>query len=74
SLAELRNPFLADADAPIEPAGRVTEAAMVSGDYSGQKFELPAVVPLFQAYNHGVEHRTDITSILNAHGYELPGL
>ena len=74
SLAELRDHFLADAVALIEAAGRVTEATMVTGDYRGQKFELPAVVPLFQAYNHGVEHRTDITSILNAHGYELPGL
>jgi uncharacterized damage-inducible protein DinB len=74
SLADLHAHFVADAEDLIEAAGRVTAETMVTGEFRGQKFQLPAVIPLFQAYNHGVEHRTDITTILSAHGYELPAV
>ena len=74
SLAELRTHFEADAEDLIDAAGTVTAETMISGSYRGQTYDLHAAIPLFQAYNHGVEHRTDVTTILAAHGYELPAV
>lgn len=74
SLADLRAHFVQDAEDLIAASGRIQAETMITGSHGGQTFELPAAIPLFQAYNHGVEHRTDITTILAAHGYELPAL
>ncbi len=74
SLADLRAHFEGDAEDLIAAAGTVDADTMITGSYRGQTFDLHVVIPLFQAYNHGVEHRTDITTILAAHGHELPAV
>src|SRR5690606_40379634 len=74
SLADLRAHFAQDAEDLIAAAETVQAETMITGNYRGQTYDLPAVIPLFQSYNHGVEHRTDVTTILAAHGYELPAL
>lgn len=74
SLADLRAHFEADAEDLIAAAETTTAETMITGSYGGKTYELPAVLPLFQSYNHGVEHRTDVTTILAAHGYELPAV
>lgn len=73
-LAELRAHFVQDAEDLIAAAGTVTADTKITSNFRGQTYELLAAVPLFQAYNHGVEHRTDVTTILAAHGHELPAL
>lgn len=57
-------------DQLIQYAGSLTEDSRITGKFNGQPFDLPAYVPLFQAYSHAVEHRTNITSILAT--YDLP--
>ncbi len=74
SLDDLRAHFVQDAEDLIAAAGTIAAETKITGSFRGQQFEMPAVIPLFQSYNHGVEHRTDITTILAAHGYELPAL
>ncbi len=74
TLAELRAHFVQDAEDLIAAAATMEAETTITGQYRGQTYELPAAVPLFQAYNHGVEHRTDVTTILAANGHELPAL
>lgn len=74
SLRELREGFAEDAELLIKASAEVTPETTFSSTFHGKTVELPSVVPLFQSYNHGVEHRTDVTSILAAHGHELPPL
>lgn len=74
SLAELREGFAEDAELLIKAAGELTPDTTFSSTFHGKTVELPSVVPMFQSYNHGVEHRTDVTTILAAHGHELPAL
>lgn len=52
----------------------VEEGTRSVGSRDGRDYDFPAYVPLFQAYHHGVEHRTNITMTLAAHGYEVPNL
>lgn len=74
TLAELRAHFAQDAEDLIAASETIGADTKITGEYRGQTYELPAAIPLFQAYNHGVEHRTDVTTILAANGYELPAL
>ena len=70
SLADLRTIAVQNSEMLIAIAGRVQEGDVLTGMFRGQPFEFPAHIPLFQAYHHGVEHRTKITSILAT--YDLP--
>lgn len=73
-LRELRTAAAEQGDALIAIAGQLTEDATLSGTFNRRPFEMPAFVPLFQAYNHGVEHRTNVTTTLAAHGHSSPPL
>lgn len=70
SLDDLRARARTNADRLIAIAGRAGETDRLTGEFRGQPFDFPAYIPLFQAYHHGVEHRTNITSILAT--YDLP--
>lgn len=70
SLAELRSIAVENAGRLLAIADRVQDTDRLTGTFRGQSFDFPAYIPLFQAYHHGVEHRTNITSILAT--YDLP--
>ena len=40
----------------------------------GGTYESPAVIVLIQAMNHGIDHRSQITTLLSQQGIELPDL
>ncbi|MGE0600746.1 MAG: DinB family protein [Dehalococcoidia bacterium] len=61
-------------DQLIDYAKTLTEDSRLSGTFKGEAFNMPLYVPLFQAYNHGVEHRTNITSVLATYDIPTPGL
>ena len=42
------------------------ESEMLKSEWKGQTLEFSLMVPLVQAVNHGVEHRTEIQSMLTA--------
>lgn len=64
SCVSLREMAATQGDQLIELAETLGDDSKVSGTFQGQPYEMPAYIPLFQAYNHGVEHRTNITSVL----------
>lgn len=70
SCAEIREMANSQGDRLIELAGTLTEDSKVGGTFQGQQYEMPAYIPLFQAYHHASEHRTNITSILAT--YDIP--
>ena len=44
------------------------------GVYRDEPFTMPVSLLLIQAYNHGVDHRSQVKSILTQHGLEPPEL
>jgi uncharacterized damage-inducible protein DinB len=70
SLAELRATAAEQGTRLINIAGTLAPDERRSGNRAGTPFDFPAYIPLFQAYHHGVEHRTNITTILAT--YDLP--
>ncbi len=73
-LGELRNELDGLGSELIAIAAEMSGGATVSGTFNGRPFEMPAFIPLLQAYNHGTEHRTNITTTLASHGHEAPPL
>jgi len=55
-------------------ASQLDEDTRISGTFNGQPYDRPAYLPLFQAYHHAVEHRTNITSILATYDLLTPQL
>lgn len=45
-----------------------------TGEYRGEPFTMPTSLLLIQAYNHGVDHRSQIKTILTRYGVEPPEL
>lgn len=72
--AELRKIAEANGDALIAFAGELSEDDHVHGNMNGRPYDLPAFIPLFQAYSHATEHRTNITSILATYDLPTPNL
>ena len=71
---ELRATAAANGDMLIAIAGEITPESRVAGTIGGRRYDMPAFIPLFQAYHHGVEHRTYITTILAACDMAVPNL
>lgn len=71
-LATIRAELVASADELLAVLGTVTEGDTFEADWGGKSWTLPKFVPLLQAIDHGREHRTNITTILQAHGIEAP--
>lgn len=74
SCQQLRQMASAQGDQLVGYAGTLDDSARLTGTFRGQAFEIPAYVPLFQAYYHGCEHRTNITSILATYDIPTPDL
>lgn len=74
TLAELRTVADSNHERILVFASELDEASRTAGSYRGRDFDFPAFVPLFQAYHHGVEHRTNITVTLSGHGLSVPNL
>jgi uncharacterized damage-inducible protein DinB len=51
---------------------RYTQA--VTEAYQGQTFHYPGMIFLLQAVQHGIEHRTNITTLLAQNGIETPDI
>jgi uncharacterized damage-inducible protein DinB len=45
---------------------------VLTGEFQGRRYEMKLKVPLIQYLNHGIEHRTQVQSILGAQGIEPP--
>ena len=74
SCGALREMAARQGDRLIQLAETQTEDSQVSGTFNGQPYTMPAFLPLFQSYHHGVEHRTNITSILATYDLPTPNL
>jgi uncharacterized damage-inducible protein DinB len=73
-LSELRGLASAQGDVLTEFAERFVEGDRLTGTFQGNAYDFPAYIPLFQAYHHGVEHRTNITTILATYDLPVPNL
>lgn len=58
----------------LEVAATVPTAASVTEEDDGATFRYKATVVYIQIVNHGIEHRTNITTVLNQQGLNPPGI
>ncbi len=65
TLAEMREYAVQVGEALVDAIQRLRPNDLVYEEEEGQKFHYQAVVVFIQIINHGVEHRTNITSILS---------
>lgn len=73
-LAEIRPYAEQVSSALVGAAGQLAGDGMVREEEGGQIFQYKAMALLIQVVNHGVEHRTNITTILAHLGIETPGV
>lgn len=74
TLADLRAVADRNSARLVELASNLDDSARVTGNFRGRDFDFPAYIPLFQAYHHAVEHRTNITTILATYDLPVPNL
>jgi len=58
----------------LEATGRMSGAGLIVEEWQGQKLRYQPVALLIQLVNHGVEHRTNITTILAQQGIQAPAI
>ncbi|HEY3342795.1 MAG TPA: DinB family protein [Anaerolineae bacterium] len=76
------SPSVADIRRYVETVGPILADVMIHTNLddtvrekdNGQVYTYKAVVVLIQVINHGVEHRTNVTTILAQLGVETPGI
>lgn len=78
-LSEIRSYFERVGRSLVEAAGQTQMTDTLERDWKGPEWEsyslrFKAVAMLIQAVNHGVEHRTNITTILAQQGVQTPQL
>jgi uncharacterized damage-inducible protein DinB len=73
-LAEMRAYAVQVGEALVDAIGRIGPNDLVYEEEEGNKFHYQAVVVFIQIINHGVEHRTNITTILSAAQQTPPGV
>jgi uncharacterized damage-inducible protein DinB len=73
-VAEIRRYYGLVGQAMVGAAARVSLADVVHQKWEGGTASYKALALLIQVVNHGVEHRTNITTILTAHGAPAPEL
>src|SRR5574341_113633 len=73
-LAEMRAYATQVAEALTEAVERVKPTTVVAEEDKGQTWHYQAAAVFIQIINHGVEHRTNITTILSQMGLEAPGV
>ena len=72
SLPEIRPYAEHVSSALVDAAGQVQSSDLIDLEWEEQKYRFKAVALLIQVVNHGVEHRTNITTILAQLGIESP--
>jgi uncharacterized damage-inducible protein DinB len=74
SLAEIR-PYAEQVSSSLEEVARQTHFSdMIDHEWEGEQHRYKSVMLLIQVVNHGVEHRTNITTILAQHGIQAPDI
>jgi uncharacterized damage-inducible protein DinB len=74
TLAEIR-PYAGQiSSALLEAADQMLRAEPVAEEDEGEIYHYKAMTLLIQVINHGIEHRTNITTILAHLGIESPGI
>lgn len=73
-LAEMRDYATQVGKALIEAINHVRPTDQVDEEEQGNKFHYQALAVFIQIINHGVEHRTNITTILSAGQHPTPGV
>ena len=71
-LATIRAELDRSADELLAALAGVTEGDTFEAEWGDRQWMLPKFIPLLQAIEHGTEHRTNITTILQANGIEAP--
>jgi uncharacterized damage-inducible protein DinB len=74
SLAELRPYAEQIGSALLATAGHMQLSAVINDEYQGQPLHYKALTVLIQIVNHGVEHRTNVTTILAQLGLPHPDI
>lgn len=74
SLAEIRPYAQQVSSALVRAAAQMQFTDVIQQEWQGQTFRYRAVTLLIQALNHGIEHRTNITTILSQQGIQPPDL
>lgn len=73
-FAELRKRARQNGESLIALAGQWEEGDMLHIPEEGEIFDIPAIIVLIQAINHGTDHRSQIATILGQQGIEFPEL
>lgn len=73
-LAEMRDYATQVGNALVEAINHIRPTDRVYGEYQGSKSHYQALAVFIQIINHGVEHRTNITTILSAGQHTPPGV
>lgn len=73
-FTEIREYAAQVGNALVESMNRVRPADLVHEEYQGDTLRYQALAVFIQIINHGVEHRTNITTILSAKGHTPPGV
>jgi uncharacterized damage-inducible protein DinB len=60
------------AAALIDLAAHDHTARILKGEWRGQPYSIPAVIPLTQAIHHANEHRAQIATLLTLQGFNPP--
>lgn len=74
SLAEMKDYALLVGNALLEALNHIRPTDVVYEEDEGNKFHYQANVIFIQIINHGVEHRTNITTILSAGQHTTPNV
>jgi uncharacterized damage-inducible protein DinB len=72
SLPEMRSYAEQVSSALVDAARQVQSSDLIDLEWDEQKYRFKSVALLIQVVNHGVEHRTNITTILAQLGIESP--
>lgn len=73
-LAEMRDYATQVGDALAEVVSHIRPTDRISEEDQGNKYQYQALAIFIQIINHGVEHRTNITTILSAEQHTPPGV
>jgi len=72
SLADMAAYHAQVSGALLEIAGRLSPAHLVTAEWDGKPVRFQAMALFIQIINHGIEHRTNITTILSGLGLPAP--
>jgi len=73
-LAEMRGYAAQVGNALVDAINRIRPTDRINEEDQGKKFHYQALAVFIQIINHGVEHRTNITTILSAGQHTPPGV